>query len=220
MSISSHQHRTFIPAAGRDWMLRFYDPFTRLLGAHAAHRLLIEQARIQPHHRVLEIGCGTGNLTILVKTLFPANEVVGLDPDSKALERAQRKAEQRRLAIQFDLGFADNLPYPDESFDLVFSAFMFHHLNSDERRATLHEVHRVLKAGGALHLLDFGGAHEPSGGLLPHLTQRGAHVHSNSRDATLNFMRECRFIDAIQVAQQSTLLGRVCFYRASPSPSP
>ena len=216
---SLHTPRAYIPAAGRHWLLRFYDPLTKLIGAQSAHRSLIDQAQPHAGQRILEIGCGTGNLAILLKTLFPEVEVIGLDPDSKALALARRKADQRRLSIQLDVGFADELPYADASFDRVFSAFMFHHLNPEERKTTLHEVNRVLKPGGALHLLDFGGAHEHSEGFLGHLTQHSAHAHThargNTRDETLNLMRECGLADAAEVAQQSTLLGRVCFYRAS-----
>src|SRR5688572_7103912 len=99
--------RTFIPAAGRDWLLPFYDPFVKLLGGGSAHRQLVDQAQLQAGQRILEIGCGTGNLTILVKILYPAVEVIGLDPDPKALARAQRKAERQGVSIQLDRGFSD-----------------------------------------------------------------------------------------------------------------
>lgn len=118
--------RIYLPAAGHEWLLPLYDPLVKLLGGGSAHRQLVDQTGIQPGHRVLEIGCGTGNLVILVKRLYPRAEVVGLDPDPKALARARRKAERDALSIQFDRGFSDALPYPAGSFDRVLSAFMFH----------------------------------------------------------------------------------------------
>jgi hypothetical protein len=51
--------RTYIPAAGHDWLLSFYDPFVKLMGGESAHRQLIDQTRLQPGQRILEIGCGT-----------------------------------------------------------------------------------------------------------------------------------------------------------------
>ena len=125
--------RTYLPAAGSDWLLPFYDPFTRLFGIEAVHRQLIEQAGISPGDRVLEIGCGTGNLSILAKRLQPAAEVIGIDPDPKALSRARRKAKRAGQAVAFDRGFSEELPYPDGSFDKVLSAFMFHHLPPDTK---------------------------------------------------------------------------------------
>ena len=207
--------RTYIPAAGHDWLLPFYDPFVKLMRGALAHRQLIDQAHLQPGQRILEIGCGTGNLTILVKTLYPAIEVVGLDPDPKALDRARRKADRQRVSVELDRGFSDELQYPDVSFDRVLSAFMFHHLKRDEKKQSLHEIRRVLRPGGSLHLLDFGGAHDRSDGFLAHLLHRSEHVRDNSGDTILTLMREAGFADPTEVAQQRTLFGRIFYYHAA-----
>ena len=150
--------RIYLPAAGHQWLLPLYDPLSKLLGVDKVHRTLIEQAEIRPDHRVLEIGCGTGNLAMLVKNLHRRAKVVGLDPDSMALARARRKAERKGLDIEFDRGFADALSYPDRSFDRVLSALMFHHLlKLEDKIKSLSEARRVLAPGGSLHLVDFGG---------------------------------------------------------------
>src|SRR5688572_3323558 len=125
--------KTFVPAAGRDWLLPLYDPLTRLLGAERARRGLVEQAALRPGQRVLDVGCGTGSLTLLIKRLYPQVDVVGLDPDAKALDRARRKAARAGLPIAFDQGFADRLPYEDQAFDRVFSSLMFHHLELPDK---------------------------------------------------------------------------------------
>src|SRR5262249_23530709 len=75
--------RRYLPGMGLDWLLPLYDPFTRLIGIGSAHRKLAEQAELESAQRVLEIGCGTGNLSLLVKRMRPQLEVVGLDPDPK-----------------------------------------------------------------------------------------------------------------------------------------
>src|ERR1700730_4727237 len=145
--------RSYIPALGKRWLLPFYDPFLWLLGADKAKQPLIEQAEIKGGLRVLDIGCGTGSLAILIKRMHPEAEVVGIDPDPSALAVAERKAKRARLSVEFDRGFADHMPYADASFDRVFSSFMFHHLAADEKTATLGEIRRVLKTGGWLELL-------------------------------------------------------------------
>src|SRR5262245_53202036 len=155
---ASEGQRTYIPAATYDWLLPLYDVFAKLMRSEAAHRQLVDQADIEPGHRVLDIGCGTGNLMLLVKRLHPRAEVVGLDPDSKALARARRKAEARGFAVRFDRGFSDELPYAKASFDRVFSAFMLHHLALEVKEKTLREARRVVRSGGGFYEVDFGGA--------------------------------------------------------------
>jgi ubiquinone/menaquinone biosynthesis C-methylase UbiE len=113
--------KTYLPAAGRDWLLPLYDPFVKLFGGDTARRKLLDQATVRPGHHVLDIGCGTGTFATLIKGLYPDVDVVGLDPDPKALARAKRKAERAAVSIRLDQGFSDELPYPEASFDRVFS---------------------------------------------------------------------------------------------------
>ena len=112
--------RTYLPAAGKDWLLPLYDPVVKLLGGEAARKALLEQASLRPGQRVLDVGCGTGTLAMMVKRHYPEVDSVGLDPDPKALARAARKAKRAGLSVQFDQGFADQLPYAKASFDRVF----------------------------------------------------------------------------------------------------
>lgn len=214
-------HKTYLPGFGHDRLLPLYDPLQKLLGVASAHRLLLDQADMRPDLRVLEIGCGTGNLVILVKRLHPDTEVVGLDPDPKALARARRKAEGAALPIHLDLGFAEELPYPDGSFDRVLSALMFHHLEPDGKEKTLREVRRVLKPGGSLHLLDLGGAKVRSDGVMARLQQRSERLRDNFGDRIPTLMREAGFAEPMEVAHRVTIvLGRVTCYRATaPDPS-
>jgi ubiquinone/menaquinone biosynthesis C-methylase UbiE len=151
----SNTQRTYLPAAGRDLFLPLYDLIAKLLGADGARRTLFDLAPLRPGDRVLDIGCGTGTFATMLKQRYPSVEVTGLDPDARALARARRKAEQARVLVRLDQGFADSLEYPAASFDVVFSSFMFHHLEGSNREKTLREVHRVLKPGGSFYLLDF-----------------------------------------------------------------
>ena len=104
--------KAYLPAAGHDWALPLYDPLVKLLGGDKARKLLLDQAAGQSIRRVLDIGCGTGTLVTMIKRLDPGLEVVGLDPDPKALTRARRKAQQEGLSIKFDRGYSEALPYP------------------------------------------------------------------------------------------------------------
>jgi len=206
--------RSFIPAAGHDWLLPLYDPVQKLLGGDAARRELVDRADLRPGQRVLDIGCGTGSLAVLIKRLHPEVEVVGLDPDPKAMARAGRKAARAGVAVRFDQGFSDELPYPEASFDRAFSSFMLHHLATDEKERTLREVRRVLAPGGSLHLLDFGGAQARPGGLLARLLHVAEHLRDNFGGRIPALMGEAGLEDAHQVGERGTLLGRIAWFQA------
>ena len=163
---------------------------------------------------MLEIGCGTGNLALLVKQMRPQLEVVGLDPDPKALARASRKARRAGLTLELDRGFADELPYPDGSFDRVLSSLMFHHLEADLRIASLREVLRVLRPGGSLRLMDGGGEGHHLHGLAR--LARGSHTLEEDWDDRIpTLMREAGFNNASETGQLTKRIGRLTYYRAS-----
>ena len=205
--------RVYLPAAGEDWALPLYDPMVKLLGGDAARRKLLDQAALQPGYRVLDIGCGTGTLVTLIQRLYPAVEIVGLDPDPKALARARKKAARAGVPIHFDQGFSDELPYPDASFDRVLSSFMFHHLGADYREKSLREVRRVLKPGGSLHLADFAHAEGHHHGLS-HLIHSSKHLRANSDRSILGLMNQAGFAQATKVAEGKMMLGllHVAYY--------
>jgi len=210
-----HTERTYLPAAGHDWFLPLYDPLTRLLGVDRARTALVEQAAIQPHHRVLDIGCGTGALALLTARARPGADIVGLDPDPKALARARKKAARAGVSIRFDRGFADALPYPDASFDRVVSSMMLHHLEAGTKGKALAEMHRVLKPGGRLELLDFAGPDDEGQGGLGRLFHSHHRLADNGERRVLALLNEAGFASARTMDRRRMLFGRVALYQAS-----
>lgn len=209
--------RTYLPAAGHDWALPFYDPFVRLLGGHAVRAVLLEDADLRPGQRILDIGCGTGTLLVRLKQLHPDVEARGLDPDPKALARALRKARRASVSIELDEGFSDELPYSDASFDRVFSSFMFHHLPADVRAKTLQEVRRVLKPGASFHMLDFGGP-EPGTAGVARVLHSNHRLEDNSTSRVLALMKQAGFSSTKKVRDGAMLFGhiRIAYYEAVP----
>lgn len=206
--------RAFLPAAGRDIFLPLYDPITRLLGVDTAREALLAQAQLQPHQRVLDIGCGTGTFAVLIKRRHPTVDVIGLDPDPRALARARRKSERAGVTIRFDHGFSDALGYPDGAFDRVCSSMMFHHLPAESKPKTLREIRRVLRPGGRLELLDFAGPHSSSRGWLARLVHSHEDLKDNDENRVLALIREAGFRDAKPMRGWDTLFGRLAFYQA------
>lgn len=216
----SHADRTFIPAAGWDLLLPFYDPLNRLLGVAALHDELIAEARLEPGQRVLDVGCGTGSLAMRIRSQMPRVEVIGLDPDPKALAIARRKAERARVEVRFEEGYGDALPFADASFDRATSSLMLHHLELATRRGMLREVLRVLRPGGSLHLLDFGWSGERSDGLLARLLHSAEHLSENSDARVAGLIGEAGFDAVERVAERRMLLGRVAFHRGRKASAP
>lgn len=86
--------KKYIPALRYDWLTPFYDPLLQFMFREKTFkRQLIRQADLRPGQRVLDLGCGTATLTILIKQMHPDAEVVGLDGDEKALAMARGKID-------------------------------------------------------------------------------------------------------------------------------
>jgi cyclopropane fatty-acyl-phospholipid synthase-like methyltransferase len=148
--------RDFLPALRFDFLTPIFDPVVRVgMRERRFKRELVSEAAIEPAHRVLDLGCGTGTLAILAKQTVPDAEVIGLDGDPAILERARAKAEAAGVDVRFDAGYSTELPYEPASFDRVLSTLFFHHLNTEDKRRTLAEIARVLRPGGRLLVVDF-----------------------------------------------------------------
>jgi SAM-dependent methyltransferase len=145
---------------------RRYDLVDRLCGPHEAQWQLVAQAGIGPTASVVEIGSGTGNVTLRIARAHPGATVTGIDPDSASVARAREKAARAGLGIRFEEGRAGRLPLADGSVDRVMSSLMFHHLDGEERLTALQEVRRVLVPGGSLHVMDLSEGAPLSTGLL------------------------------------------------------
>ena len=206
--------RDYVPAFGKDFLLPFFDPFVKWLGADRVRGKLLDEARIQSGHRLLDIGCGTGTFAIAIKRRYPDVQVVGLDPDPKALTRAHLKAERAGLSLQLDRGYAEALPYANGSFDRVFSTLTLHHLPISAKRNALREAHRVLKSGGSLHVLDMAGA-TPHERRLPCWLHSRLHPKDNASTLILGLMHGAGFSDPQHYASGGLRAGLIVdYYRA------
>ena len=116
----------------------------------------VNVARLQPGEQVLDVGCGTGTLALeAARHVGTTGRVVGIDPSQQQIARARSKAARRKLPVDFQIGVIEQLPFPDQTFEVVLSTLMMHHLSAPLKRQGLAEIARVLKPGGRLIIADF-----------------------------------------------------------------
>ncbi len=207
------QTKKFIPALGSDLLTPLYDPLLWLMRERRFKTDLVEQAQLTRGSRVLDVGCGTGTLAIMVKQLHPEAEVVGIDADSKILAIARAKAAKAGINLTLDQGMADQLPYEDNSFDRVLSSLFLHHLTTENKRPTLREVFRVLRSGGRFDVVDFGLPRTFYSRLLGRFTANSEEVSANVQGLLPEMFREVGFENVAETKQFMTVAGALSFYQ-------
>ncbi|GJL76863.1 class I SAM-dependent methyltransferase [Nitrosomonas sp.] len=211
-------HENYVSALGYHWLTPFYDSFMRFAGrGNLLMQALVAQARFEKGQQVLDLGCGTGALAIMIKHDFPSVDIVALDCDRKMLSIAEHKANQIGADIQFDLAFAEKLPYPDDSFNRVVSSLLFHHLSWEHKKQVANEIFRVLKPGGELHVMDWGRASNRLMRCLFFAVQL-IDGFSNTRDNVsgrlIEVFNEAEFSQVNQQQSLNTVFGTLALYAA------
>ncbi|MBX9897139.1 MAG: class I SAM-dependent methyltransferase [Qipengyuania sp.] len=150
---------TYTPAAGHHWLTPLYDFGVAVLTREDRWRTaLVEQLRPRPHDVIVDIGCGTGSLLVRVGKATPSTQLIGIDPDPAVLARAQTRFSAAGLSIELHIGFARQAA---ELLDgrrptKIVSSLVFHQLPMEEKEAALASIHAALRAGGELHIADYG----------------------------------------------------------------
>jgi len=207
----------FVPALGYHFLTPYYDRVVGLsLRETAFKEELVRQTALAPHHCVLDLACGTGTLTIMVKEAAPKAEVTGIDIDGRILKLARSKAMSKKLDVQFDSGRSFDLPYPDKTFDRVVSSLLFHHLTRVNKIKTLLEVKRVLKQSGEFHIADWG---KPSNAItrIASLSIKLIDGFENTRDnfdgLLPDLIQESGFCRVEESGSFDTVFGTIRLYK-------
>ena len=154
----------FIPALRFNALTRFYDPVVRITTRERRVKYaLVEAAAVPEGATVLDVGCGTGTMTIWLKQQHPNARVIGLDADPGILAIARRKAERASVDVEFIEANAADIPLLENSVQRVVSSLFFHHLLLNQKAEVLGEIFRVLAPDGELHISDWG---KPSNPLM------------------------------------------------------
>lgn len=220
MQVVPPKQSSYVPALSHDWLTPFYDTLIRWTMPEAMFKqAVVRQAGINPEHQVLDLGCGTATLTLLIMQLHPDATVIGVDGDEKILQIGRRKVEKAGAAITLTQAMAFSLPYPDESFDRVLSSLMFHHLTRENKMAALKEVYRILRSGGELHIADFGKPHNflMRVAVCPWRLFESSSGTDNLKGLLPTMMRESGFTEVYESARYMTLFGALSLYAVANS---
>lgn len=147
----------------RDWSYRYpwlYDAIASISaiavgGTDRFRQLALQDLDLPPEATVLDLCCGGGQATRYLTALTP--NVFGLDASPKALRRATQHVPQ----ATFVEGWAEQMPFDDEQFDLVHTSAALHEMEPNQLRQIIKEVYRVLKPGGVFALVDFHAPQNP-----------------------------------------------------------
>lgn len=135
-----------------------YDPLVEKMSFGRERRFRETTCKIMepsPKDHVLDIGCGTGSLTLLIADrLSKGGRVIGVDAAPRMIAIARRKASRGKSCAEFVIGVAEALDFADNSFDHVVNSMFSHHIDSGLKMLAFKEMHRVLKPGGKLCTVD------------------------------------------------------------------
>ena len=210
----SQKNSPYIPALSFEWLTPLYDlVLKRVMHEETFKRRLIVQAQFDANQRVLDLGCGTGTLTLMLKRQYPNLDLIGLDGDPKVLEIAREKANRASTLIQWDLGMAYDLPYERYSFDRVVSSLMIHHLTSENKHLAFKEAFRVLKPGGEFHIADFGAPRSLIMKFVVLYMSRLEEAADNMHGRLPIMLKEAGFIGVEEKGNFSTVFGPLSLYK-------
>ena len=208
---------SYIPALRFHGLTRFYDALlARTLKEEALKRRLVAQAALEPGMSVLDLGCGTASLSLLIKQGHPGVELHALDADEGALGLARAKAKAAGLEIHFHQGYAQNLPLEVGTFDRILSSLVFHHLRMEDKQRALSQAFRLLKPDGELHIADWGRPRDPIQRLAFFSVQLldGFETTRDSVKGILpQLMKQAGFTEVEEIRRDRTLFGTHALYR-------
>ena len=202
----------YIPALSFRWLTPLYDPVLKwVMREDKFKQVLTARANIRPGMEVLDLGCGTGTLTILVKESYPSASITGIDGDPDVLKMARDKS--RGLNIQWDEGLAFSLPYLDESFDRVVTSLVIHHLVTQDKYRAFQEIYRVLKPNGELYVLDFGAPHTPLARFVTGYMHGLEETADNFAGRIPQFIKEAGFGTVTEIENFLTVFGPLSLWQ-------
>ncbi|MQY28858.1 class I SAM-dependent methyltransferase [Nocardia aurantia] len=210
---------TFTPALGRFAPTRFYDAVVALTRERLWRALTVAYIAPRPDDLIVDVGCGTGSLSLLLARVEPRARIVGVDPDAEVLETARRKAAAAGLPVVWLTGMGDAAPelVGAGTADTVVSSLVLHQCPMAVKRSVLAAMYEVLRPGGKVVVADYGLQRTP----LMRLGFRGVQLADGKSDTQPNadgvlpdLLSASGFRDVREAEVVPTVTGSISIYVA------
>lgn len=196
-----------------------YDPLIDRLSFGREQRfrtLTLRHMDIKPDEQILDIGCGTGSLTLLAAERLEAQgSIIGIDAAPKMIAIAQAKAKRQGSIARFQTAVAERLPFADGQFSLVVSSMFCHHIDRELKQLAFAEMHRILRPGGRLVTADIDRPSTLLGwlaGWAGRWLLLQTELEDNLRGKLPTLMAEAGFVD---ICRQGHVHGLISFWTAN-----
>ncbi|MEK6742943.1 MAG: class I SAM-dependent methyltransferase [Nitrospirota bacterium] len=206
---------TYIPTFSHEGLTFGCDPLVKwFMREPAIHIHLVEQGRVEKGQRVLDLGCGTAALAVLIKKTHPGADVIGIDGDRNILDVAKAKTRKQDVSIPLFDSRVFDLPCSDSYFDRVFASMLFYHLAMKEKILAAKEIYRILKPGGELHVADFGMPRNALMACIARITRHFEEVDDNVQGLLPHVVFAADFKQIETTMELMTILGTISLLKA------
>lgn len=207
----------FTPALGRFLPARFFDHAAALTRERLWRALTVTYLAPRPDDVIVDVGCGTGSLALLLSRVEPGAQIIGLDPDPDVLAVARRKGADTR--VQWHLGMGDDLVelFGTESVSGVVSSLVLHQCPVPMKRAVLESMFAVLQSGGRLVIADYGQQRTQlmrTAFRIVQLADGKADTQPNADGVLPELMSSAGFRDVREAEVVATVTGSISVYVA------
>lgn len=211
---------TYVPALRFKALTKVYDALLSVtFPEKKIKQVLINQFHLTGIETVLDFGCGSGTLTIMVKEQYPSVHIIGVDIDAEIIGIAEKKIKAKGLAIPIKKYDGESLKiFGHQQFDKIASSLVFHHLPTAKKRAVFSQLYSLLKPGGELHIANFGKPKSLYTKQAFSLLRRFDGVENtsvNAEELLPHFMKESGFSDVKKTQSFNTAFGTVDLIKAS-----
>jgi len=149
---------------------------------------------------------------MMLATLYPNNELQGVDIDENVLKIAQKKIIKNDMCVHLKKFNRTNLPYEDNYFSKILSSLVIHHISSENKLIIFEELIRVLKPGGEIFILDYGKQKRLYSKIIVHIFRKLEPIDDNINGLIPDVLKKAKFHNVTINSYYKTLVGDLTIY--------